>query len=76
MKKILSSLLILFLFLLGTNNVFALDVSQVSLNVEDKSSTITVLDEGIGTLEINPKIEFNVVGDYITYKLVFFIIWD
>ena len=70
MKKILSSLLILFLFLLGTNNVFALDVSQVSLNVEDKSSTITVLDEGIGTLEINPKIEFNVVGDYITYKLV------
>ena len=60
----------MFVFLLGINNAKALDVSQVSLKVEDKSSTITVLDDGIGTLKVNPKLEFNVVGDYITYKLV------
>lgn len=70
MKKIFSLLLISFMFILGTDNVFALDISQVSLNVDDKSSTITVIDEGLGNLEVNPKLEFNVVGDFITYKLV------
>ena len=70
MKKILSILLLTITFLLGTSNVFALDVSQVSLKVEDKSSTIKVIDEGRGYLEVNPKLEFNVVGDFITYKLV------
>lgn len=51
-------------------SVFALEISQESLTVSDKSSTITVNNEGIGDLEVSPDVEFNEVGDYITYKLV------
>ena len=48
----------------------AINIKQESLVVEDKSSTLRVIDEGIGNLEVTPKLEFNAVGDYITYKLV------
>lgn len=70
MKKLYGILLGVFLFLASTMNVYALNVQQESLTVEDKSATIIVNDEGIGNLEIHPKIKFQEVGDYITYKLV------
>ena len=47
-------------------SVFAHEISQESLTVSDKSSTITVNNEGISDLEVSPDVEFNEVGDYIT----------
>ena len=70
MKKVFQFLLISILFMLGINSVYALDVVQEELIVKDKSSTINVIEDGIGKLKISPKLEFNEVGDYITYKLV------
>ena len=70
MRKIYVFLLVSIMILIGINDVYALEVKQESLSVKEKSNTITVTDEGIGDLSINPKIEFNEVGDFITYKLV------
>ena len=69
--RVVLALLFAFIFI-ATNEclVRALDIEQESLDVLDQSSTITVHDTGIGDLEIAPKLEFNRVNDYITYKLV------
>ena len=70
MKKLLKVMILTLVLTFGIGNVYALDVKQDSLSVSDKSTTITINDEGIGNLSIKPDIEFNEVGDFITYKLV------
>ncbi|MBR2998692.1 InlB B-repeat-containing protein [Candidatus Saccharibacteria bacterium] len=51
-------------------SVSALDLSQESIEIVDKSSTTIVHDAGIGNLSITPNLEFNRLGDFISYKLV------
>ena len=71
MKRKISILLItIFICLIGLTSVNALEIKQESLEVKEKSSTISVIDDGIGDFEITPKIVFNELGDYITYRLV------
>lgn len=70
MKKLLILFIGLITFIVGIDNILALDVHQESLQLEDKSSTTIVLNDGVGELGVTPNVEFNVIGDYITYKLV------
>ena len=70
MKKIMIMILGMFIFLIGSENAFALNVEQEKIEVESKSESTRVIASGIGDLVISPTLEFNVVGDFITYKLV------
>ena len=51
---------------------YALDISQQDLVVSAHSSSLTIHNNGIGTtdFQITPQLEFNKLGDFITYKLI------
>lgn len=50
-------------------NVYALNI-EGSIELSSKSSTIILNNDGIKGLSIKPDLEFNEVGDYITYKII------
>jgi len=69
-RSILLAILTLILVAFGGSSVSALDLSQESIEITDKSATTVVHDAGIGDLRITPNLEFNRLDDFISYKLV------
>lgn len=60
------------IFIIGNEkSVSAIDIEQKDLSVSAHSSSLTIHNNGIGTndFQITPQLEFNKLGDFITYKL-------
>ncbi len=71
MKKVLSMLLVMALFLFGFMNVNAASkkLELTNIEIEDKSNTITVDNPTISSNEIKSNIQFNEINDYVEFKL-------
>ena len=67
MKKLLITFIMI--FILGITNVYALDSGINSINIKDKSSSIIIDESVVDNNNINPKIVFKNVGDYVTYTI-------
>ena len=66
MKKIL---LIITIFLLGITNVYALEGNVTSITIKEKSSTIIVEEPSVTNNNIDAKVTFKNVGDYVIFTL-------
>ena len=69
-RPILFTALLFAFALMWSSSVSALDISQQSLEITEKSDTTIVHDAGISNLHIAPNLEFNRLNDFISYKLV------
>ena len=71
MKKKITFLIIMTFLLIKIPSVFALDINIKEIDVYDKNDTISVSNVLSDGLEIIPKVTFNKVNDYVTFKVVF-----
>ena len=71
MKRLVLILLFITILLFKIPSVFALDVNVKEVTIYDKNDTITVSNITADGSEIIPKITFNKINDYVTFKISF-----
>ena len=70
MKKKILLFIFTLLIAFNVSSVFAKNTMEVkNLKIIDKSSTITVDEPSMNGETITSKVEFNEVGDFVTYEL-------
>ena len=66
MKKIL---FVLVMFIIGTNNVFALDTKVDSISVSEKSDAVTINNLQVNDMAINSNLTFSDLNQYVVFSI-------